>query len=256
MDQRVLDLVILLAVAFVPSLIYLVWIRNAERIGREPYGRLLRIFAYGAIISVAIAVVLEYLLMALLQMNFQRVTDILGHNPSLQSLILAVVVAPLVEEFTKAMGVQRYRRFMSEIEDGLIFGAAAGLGFAATENLLYESNAFFSDGAQAFIMTAVIRSISSALLHAGSSSVVGLGIARSSMEGKSWAPYYFAGVVMHGTFNLAASFGALYESSLGASGYLIGLGAAVLIAFVGIAFVRAKIRALDSSNQAYARRRR
>jgi len=185
--------------------------------------------------------------------GFQRVSDLLGRNPGLPALILALVIAPFVEEFTKSLGVLRYRRFITDIEDGLIFGAAAGLGFAATENLLYEGNAFFSDGAQAFIATAVIRSISSALLHATTSSIVGLGIARSTRQGRSWGLYYLAAVLMHATYNLAASFGALYESDLGSSAYLIGLGVAILIAVAGIAAVRAKIRTLDMSGRAGTR---
>jgi RsiW-degrading membrane proteinase PrsW (M82 family) len=248
MDQRILDFAVLVAAAFVPSLIYLVWIRNTERYGREPYGRLLRIFAYGAVFSVAVAVVLELLFMALMRLNFGRVTDILARNPSLQSLLLAIVIAPFVEEMTKSLGVRRSRRFMSELEDGIVFGAAAGLGFAATENLLYESNAYFTEGTQAFIATTIIRSLSSALLHASSTSVVGLGIARSARLGTSWAPYYLVAVGMHGTFNIAASFGGLYESEIGTSAYLIGLVAAFAIAIVGITTMRAKIRSLDRQN--------
>jgi RsiW-degrading membrane proteinase PrsW (M82 family) len=166
-----------------------------------------------------------------------------------------VVIAPFAEELTKSIGVLRNRRFISELEDGIVFGAAAGLGFAATENLLYESSAYFSGGAQAFIATAVIRSLSSALLHAGSSSVVGLGIARSVRQKKSWLPYYLAGVLMHGVFNLAASFGSLSESRLGPSAYLIGLAAAFAIAVVGISMVRAKIRDLDDTHARYRRQR-
>ncbi|MFY9605791.1 MAG: PrsW family glutamic-type intramembrane protease [Thermoplasmata archaeon] len=245
------DVLVLLAAAFVPSLVYLVWIRNTERYGREPYSRLLRIFAYGAVISVIIAVVIEAVLIALLNMNFERVTDVLGHNPNLGSLLLAVIIAPFAEEFTKSIGVLRNRRFIAELEDGIVFGAAAGLGFAATENLLYEGNAYFSDGAKAFIATTIIRSLSSALLHASSTSVVGLGIARSTRQGKSWFPYYLAGVAMHGIFNLAASFGSLSESKLGPSAYLIGLVAAFAIAVVGISVVRAKIRYLDRQQPRY-----
>lgn len=246
MDKRILDLAILLAVAFVPSLIYLVWIRGAERHGREPYGRLLRIFIFGAVISVAISVVLEFLLMALVDQNINRVYEILGRNPNFSNLILACVIAPLVEELAKGWGVFRSRKFISEIEDGIIFGAAAGLGFAATENLLYESNAYFSDGAGAFVTIAIIRSLSSALLHASASSVFGLGIARSVMQGRSSLLYYFGAVTMHSVFNLAASFGSLYEKDLGPAAYLIGLIAAFVIAIVGISMVRSKIRVLDS----------
>jgi len=254
LDQMILDLIILLSVAFVPSLIYLVWIRNAERYGREPYGRLLRIFAFGAVVSVAIAVVFEILLMVLVDQNINRVYEILGQDPNLGNLILACIVAPLVEELAKGLGVFRARRFMSEIEDGIIFGAAAGLGFAATENLLYESNTYFADGTGAFITIAVIRSLSSALLHASASSVFGLGIARSTLQRRTWLLYYLGAVTMHGVFNLAASFGSIYEKDLGAAAYLVGLAAAFIIAIVGISMVRSKIRTLDSQGRGQAER--
>jgi RsiW-degrading membrane proteinase PrsW (M82 family) len=254
LDQRILDVIILLSVAFVPSLIYLVWIRSAERYGREPYGRLLRIFAYGAVVSVAIAVIFEIILMVLIDNNINRVYEIFGQDPNISNLILACIVAPLVEEMAKGLGVFRARRFMSEIEDGIIFGAAAGLGFAATENLLYESNAYFADGAGAFITIAVIRSLSSALLHASASSVFGLGIARSTFQRRSWLLYYLGAVTMHGVFNLAASFGSIYEKDMGPAAYLVGLLAAFIIAIAGISMVRSKIRSLDGQWRRHAGR--
>jgi len=239
----IVDAIILLLAAFVPSFIYLVWIRNTERFSPEPYGRLLRVFSYGAIVSVAIAVVAELIATKLFNANIERFYDIFGKNPNLTSLALAIVIAPLIEELTKSLGVFRVRRFMSDIEDGMIYGAAVGLGFAATENLLYEGSAFFTGGTGAFIQTAVVRSLSSALLHASASAVVGLGIARSFREGKSWLPYYFGGVLMHGSFNLFASFGDIYSTQAGAA--FIGLMAAFIIAIGGISIVRSKIRSLD-----------
>ena len=243
MAITIIDVIILLLVAFVPSFIYLVWIRNTERFAREPYGRLLRIFAYGAVISIVIAITGELIATSLFNANIQRFYDIFGKNPNLTSLALAIVIAPLIEELTKSLGVFRVRRFMSDIEDGMIYGAAVGLGFAATENLLYEGSAFFTGGTGAFIQTAVVRSLSSALLHASASAVVGLGIARSFREGKSWLPYYFGGVLMHGSFNLFASFGDIYSTQAGAA--FIGLIAAFIIAIGGISIVRSKIRSLD-----------
>ncbi len=252
MSVPVIPVIVLLLVAFVPSIIYLVWIRNTERYRPEPYGRLLRIFAYGAVISIIIAILAELLAVALFNANIERFYQIFGQNPNLSTLVLAIVIAPLIEELTKSIGVFRVRRFMSDIEDGLIYGAAAGLGFAATENLLYEGTALFSDGTSAFVQTAVVRSLSSALLHASASAVVGLGIARSFQQGKSWVPYYFTGVLMHGTFNLFASLGIIYTSTAEAA--IIGITAAFVIAIGGITVVRAKIRTLDIQSAGLGRR--
>lgn len=254
MDPRVVDAVVIVLVAFVPSLVYLVWIRNTEKYSREPWGRLLRVFAYGAVFSVVIAIVLELVLMALYDQNIERVYQALGENPNLTMLVLACVIAPFVEEATKALGVFRARRMMGEIENGIVYGAAAGLGFAATENLLYEGTAFLTDGAEAWIATAVVRSLSSALLHASASAVVGLGIAKSVRNGSSWVPYYLGAVVMHGSFNFAASFGVLYADDIGDVAYLIGLAAAFLIAIVGISSMRSKIRALEGGRSRRVRR--
>ncbi len=163
--MQLLDVVILLLVAFVPSLIYLVWIRNTERFSREPWGRLVKVFAFGATISVLVAIVAELLLMSLYTSNIERVYELFGKNPNLGTLVLACVIAPLVEEFAKAMGVFRVGKRMTEIEDGIVYGAAAGLGFAATENLLYEFDALVTGGATAFLATAIVRIFSSALMR-------------------------------------------------------------------------------------------
>lgn len=243
---QVADLIVILVAAFAPSLIYLIWMRNTERFQREPYGRLLRVFFIGgALISVVVAIVLESLLLDLLNQNVERVYLVFGENPNITTLLLACVIAPFVEELAKSYGVFRVRKFMQEVEDGIVYGAAAGLGFAATENLFYESNAFLTNGAEAFIATAIVRTLSSALLHASASSVMGLGIARGKLEGRSWLPYYFGAVVMHSLFNLAASLGPILESDFGESAYLFGLAAAFMIAIGGIRAVRAKIRSLD-----------
>lgn len=247
MDDALVFWTVLLLVAFVPSVLYMVWIRNTEKHSREPYGMLLRVFVYGAVLSVLFAVLLELVLVSLLNQNFERVYEYLGEHPSIPVLILACVIAPFVEELTKALAVLRLkkRRMLRELENGIVYGAAAGLGFAATENLLYESSAYLSDGVEAFVAVAIMRSVSSALLHATASSLVGLGIAKSAFQGKSWAPYYLGAVALHGLFNFFASFGTLYYDTLGDSGYLVGLTAAFAIVIIGVGVMRGKIRQLD-----------
>lgn len=134
---------------------------------------------------------------------------------------------------------------MRDIEDGIIYGAAAGLGFAATENLLYEGSAFLTSGTGALITIAVVRTLSSALLHATSSSVFGLGIARGAWQGRRLLPYYLGAVAIHSVFNFAASFGVIYAGTIGDVANLIGLVAALALAIGGISIMRVKIRALD-----------
>lgn len=245
MAVSVVLLLIMILVAFVPSLIYLIWIRNTERYQREPYGRLLKIFAYGAVVSVAVAIVIEGVLLSLLNLNMERIYQLLGENPNLTTLILALIIAPFVEEAAKSIGVFLSRKRMRDIEDGIIYGAAAGLGFAATENLLYESQAYVTSGAAGLITLAIVRTVSSALLHATSSSVLGLGIARSLTQGRGLLLYYLVAVALHSVFNFAASFGTLYKQDIGELANLIGLFAAIAIAVAGISIMRAKIRVLD-----------
>lgn len=247
MDESLVFWSVLILVAFVPSVLYMVWIRNTEKHSREPYGMLLKVFVYGAVLSVIFAIVLELILASLFDQNIERVYEYLGENPSIPALVLACVIAPFVEELTKALGVlkAKKRRMLVELENGIVYGAAAGLGFAATENLLYESTSYLADGMEAFVYTAVLRSLSSALLHATASSLVGLGIARSALQGKSWLPYYLGAVALHGLFNFAASLGPVYYDSWGDSAYLIGLVAAFAIVIIGVSVMRGKIRQLD-----------
>lgn len=247
MDDTLVFWTLLVLAAFVPSIVYLVWIRNTEKHSREPYKVLLKIFAIGAALSVGLAMLLEIILVVLLNQNIERVYQILGEHPSIPVIILVCVIAPFVEELTKAVPVLRAKRkrLITELENGIVFGAAAGLGFAATENLLYEGSAYLSDGMEAWAATVVVRSLSSALLHATASSISGLGIARSALQRKSWIPYYLGAVAMHGAFNFAASFGVLYYDTLGDSAYLIGLVAAFSIALIGVSIMRGKIRKLD-----------
>ena len=242
--------------AFVPSVVYLVWIRNTERYGRLGWGRLLLIFFYGAVVTVLIAVVLEVVLMILLDQNIERVYQLLGEDPSVMTLLLACVIAPVVEECAKGLGVLKARKLIVELEHGIIFGAAVGLGFAATENLLYENAALAQGGTEAFIATVVVRSVSSALLHATSTSVLGLGIARKILGAGGWGVYLAAAIGMHSLFNFSASFGALYEEQLGGVAYTIGLAVALAIAFLGVSAMRRKIRLLDTANMRHRRLRR
>ncbi len=246
MDQNtVLTLVLLLGSAFIPSLVYLVWVRNTEQHGKIPWGKLLALFIWGAIFAVIMAILLSVILIGVLSMEviqeeyvfLQRLQD-----PTIMTLVIVIVVAPIVEEFTKVMGVVSFKDSILELEDGLVMGAACGLGFAATENLLYGASAYIQYGFASFASILLVRSIASTLLHGSASAVAGYGISKGLLLKKHYAvPYYLLAVFMHGAYNYLASMGLIYGGDIP----LIALVAAIFFSLISFKLVRGKIKELD-----------
>lgn len=226
---------VVVAAAFLPPVIYLMFVRNVERIDREPWGRVFAVFFYGALVSVLIALGLE----AAFHTDYQREYEIKGFALT-DALLLVVVVAPLVEEFSKGLAVRIARRHINELEDGIIYGAAAGLGFSATENIIYELHALQTDGTTAFLWLALVRSITACFLHATATGLVGYGLARHYVERHALivvVPFYALAVLLHAVFNLIASF--LFPGAL----LLI-----LLISYGSIRWTVRRIRQLDQSS--------
>lgn len=237
---------ILILAAFLPSIIYMVIVKNTERRRREPTILVFVAFLRGATLSVIIAIFIELILIYLVfDLDLLRASDLLGSDPIVQTLILACIIAPVTEEATKALGIIPSITRARELEDGIVYGAAVGLGFAATENLFYETSAYIEGGLALWAGTTFLRTISSALLHASASSVAGYGLSARKFTGVSWLPYYLIAVVLHGIFNLAASAGPLLEDSWGDSAYLFGLVAAIVIAVCAFSWSRGKIRRIE-----------
>jgi len=164
-------------------------------------------------------------------------------------LVGAVIVAPIVEEFAKPLVMfqnQTIRREIDELEDGIVYGAACGLGFGATENVMYgltEGLAAAGFAGMAFLI--VIRTVSSILLHLVTTSYTGHGIARYMVNGEPFTvvlKYYLIAVVVHATWNLAAVYSLLFGSETGA--YLIFLFS-IILAISGLQLAKKRIAVLD-----------
>ena len=245
-DLTISILAIILLAAFIPSLLLMLLVKNTERVGREPTGKLLSGFLRGATIAVFLAIIIELLLTFLIfGTNFLPASELLGRYPGIDTLILACIIAPFTEELTKALGIRPLAGRAREIEDGIIYGAVVGLGFAATENFFYETSAYLEGGAAILIGTIFIRTISSALLHASASSITGYGLTSEKFLKKSWIPYYLLAVLLHGVFNLIASSGPLLEGTIGESSYLISFLAAIALALGAFSWSRRKIRHIE-----------
>lgn len=244
-------LLVLVVSAFVPPLFFMAAIRNSARYGREPWWTVLKAFSWGAVFSVIIALVFSLVLIVTLG-QIGPLNDFLARRFSDPLTVIgALLVAPFVEEAAKGVGVRAGRPQTQALLDGLVYGAAAGLGFSATENLFYGLDAFVNPNGGASVSLAVIavRSFSSSFLHASSTAVVGYGLAKSWLTLRTWAflPFYFLAVIMHATFNFLAGLGQLYATQYGELGEVIGFAAAVTFALVAITVVRVKLSASRSA---------
>lgn len=246
MADELTTMIILTVSAFAPPLLFLAWVRRTERFGREPWRGVLRTFAWGAVFAVIIAVILSLLLFFLFN-TVDRVYVFSGRFPNLQTIVLAIVIAPFAEELAKGLGVYAAHPRIREAEDGLVYGAASGFGFAASENLLYGFAALVATGELTTSLIVIgVRSVSSALLHASATAAYGYGIAlRQIWAGRrSAAGYYLLAVLMHASFNFLASVGELYRDA----GEIVLIGAlfaATLFALAAFSIMRAKIAHVD-----------
>ena len=194
---------ILFIIAFFPPLIYVAWIRNTERYHREPWRAVLLCFFWGATIAVIASLVLEIILDITLSMSIKDYT--------LYSFTLVVFIAPVAEEFTKplVLGFKTLRKEIDELEDGFVYGASAGLGFSATENLFYELS-FLSKGLVIFLILVIIRTIGGCLLHASATAFTGYGYGKSLLLKKgsilTVTPYLFLAICIHAFYNFIVSF--------------------------------------------------
>jgi protease PrsW len=260
------DLIVLWLAAFLPALVYLIWIRSTERYSKEAWSPLISSFVYGAIVATIIAAIVEAVLVGLGTALSQAVPApefvFLNGNSTIGALFLVLVIAPFVEEALKASGVVQNRDKIRTIADGPVFGASTGLGFGFFETFLYGLTLFLVSGLAAAIGLVILRSLSSVLLHGSSTGMFGYGYARSKfgVPGPGSGSYYLLAVGMHASFNVLASGAVLADlfhyPQYAAYASLAGLGLAVLFAFSAIEHVRSLIKyneypALQQGNRPY-----
>ncbi len=227
---------LLFILAFLPPIIYAIWIRNTEKYNREKFKPMFLCFVWGATIAIVASIILELILDVSIYVSFE--------NSSKLSLVLTLLIAPFAEELTKplALRIKSVKNSLDEIEDGLIFGAVAGLGFSATENLLYGYS-FLSEGLLVFLVLMSIRSVGGCLLHASATALTAYGYGKSIIHGKSFLrviPYFIVAIFVHASYNFLVSFEMI--------GLIFGLFVALMFVTITIYLVRKKIRNLDASS--------
>jgi len=227
----------LFSFAFLPPIIYAIWIRNTEKYDREKWKPIIVCFLWGATIAIVASIILELILGISLAISFDD-GNIIG-------LVTAIIIAPFAEELTKplVLRTKTVKKELDELEDGLIYGAVAGLGFSATENLLYGW-CFLSEGLFVFLVLIIIRSFGGCLLHASATALTGYGYGKTIIRGKSILrvlPFFILAIFVHAFYNFLVS--------LDIVGLVISLFAALIFVAISIRLVRNKIKSLDMLNR-------
>jgi RsiW-degrading membrane proteinase PrsW (M82 family) len=237
--MNIVQIIILFIMAFLPAIFYTIWVRNTEKYNREKWIPIFICFIWGATIAVIASVILEVL--------FGTIAIFTIENPGIYLIITVSVIAPFVEELTKplALALNRVKIELQEPEDGLIYGAVAGLGFSATENLFYGYDAFIAEGFFFFFLLVTLRSFSGCLLHASATAWTGYGFGKVVMRHTRLIhvlPYFLLAVFIHGFFNLIPTLGSL-------TGFSLSIFVALIFVYISIRHIRNKIIKLDSLNK-------
>ncbi|MGV9765246.1 PrsW family intramembrane metalloprotease [Micromonospora tulbaghiae] len=231
---------VIAAILPVPVLVFcFLWL---DRYEPEPLKYLIFCFAWGAFVSTAISLLVNTASAGLFE------------DRGLPVALTAVLVAPFIEELTKAAGpllvlIFRRREF-SGITDGLVYCGLSAVGFAMVENILYLGGHGYragadeygpATGAQQVIAIFIVRILLFGFAHPLFTSMtgVGLGVAARTADRRVRVLAPLAGLllamILHGTWNLLPSLAqATGETVIVLYGY-IGVMVPIFFAMVGLA---------------------
>jgi RsiW-degrading membrane proteinase PrsW (M82 family) len=216
---------------FVLSFGWLLFVRRFDRARPEPTWLVVATFALGGL-SVVPAAIAELACGAATPWLDPSVMTLGGQ---LWALPIAITVFSLVvgvaEEGSKFLGawsLARHRREFDEPVDGIVYGCASALGFAAVENVKY-----FAVGRMSGVVIAV-RAFMTVPAHMFFGAIWGYALGRKLVSGKtSVFGFFLLAALAHGTFDALLSTDGV---QLAAAALMLGL------AFGFVALLRSALR--------------
>ncbi len=189
-------------VAVVPLVGVLFAARWIDRWEPEPRWVLGFALFWGAGVAVGIA----------LLVNRALQTAVIASGNAENAVTLSVaIIAPIVEEFVKGLGVLLLvwiaRRSMDGPIDGLVYAAVSAAGFAFTENILYFGQALAAGGTDQLGSTFLLRGLFSPFAHVMFTSCIGiaLGFGVTRTRGVGILGYFALGlaaaIALHALWN-------------------------------------------------------
>lgn len=202
--------------AILPTIGYVLLVWRIDRYEKEPIQLLVATFIWGAVPAALLSFVAE---------AFLRIPlGILGPE---NDLLAGSIVAPLVEETTKALALWALYSFarseFDDVLDGIVYGALIGLGFGMTEDVLYFLRGFQDEGFLSLVILVPIRALLFGLTHALYTAIAGAGLGYARLAHEAWKRRAFpliglAGAVFfHAVHNALVSEGETCFGVLGAA---------------------------------------
>jgi RsiW-degrading membrane proteinase PrsW (M82 family) len=201
-----MDYKIILYVIFgiLPSLVWLSVYLKKDR-NPEPKRMIIKIFLWGAVITIPVFFVQIALAFLLTKTDF---------TPLITSLIYWFLIISFTEEFFKFLVVKfkaLNSHHLDEPVDIVIYMVVAALGFAALENVLYlfspTGQFSFNEIIGRTLVISFIRFVGATFLHTLCSAVVGYAVAISHCDQKNRFLEFSFGMAMatllHGVYNFS-----------------------------------------------------
>jgi RsiW-degrading membrane proteinase PrsW (M82 family) len=161
------------SVPLIALLAVLVWM---DRYEREPIWLVAITFLWGAVGAIFFALFASVLFL----LPAEAFLD-----PASIEAVGAVLVAPLVEEPAKGLVLLFLvaSKHFDNPTDGIVYGAAAGLGFGMTENFFYFAEPAASGEVGSWIGLVFIRTLFSAPMHACATGLLGMALGFAKFRG-------------------------------------------------------------------------
>jgi len=222
-------LLISLAAAIIPTIIYVLIFYWADRYEREPLWLTTVAFIWGAVPAIIVSIIGEFVL------GWQWVD---APDSVAGAIVNGAIIAPIVEELAKGAALLLIFLFVrgefDGVLDGVVYGALVGFGFAMTENFFYFVGAYDEGGYGQLSSVIFLRAILFGLNHAFYTGLmgIGLGMARTVRSHNARLLWIIAGliaaIVTHSLHNLGASLAAFN---------LLGLGLSLIVAAAGMLLI-------------------
>ncbi len=156
----------------------------------------------------------------------------------------AVASAPLIEEFTKGLGVYwaLRRREIDGVTDGIVYAGWVALGFAVVEDFLYFTTAVEAGMWQeVFVIRALLTPFAHPLFTAWIGMAIGLAVAHQQSVAVNAMWGYGLAVASHAAWNGTLT----YSGDSGDESVLLIVAAGFFLLFVAAAFTAWRIRRTD-----------